>query len=45
VILQSMGLGYLFQKEEEITLKGRVRALLRNVVAERAGLRTVVAGK
>ncbi|MEX0682872.1 MAG: acyl-ACP desaturase [Dehalococcoidia bacterium] len=44
VILQSMGLSYLFQKEEQITLRGRVRALLRNAVAERAGVRSAVAG-
>ena len=43
VILQSMGLSYLFQKEEEATLKGRVRALLRNVVAERVGMSSLVA--
>lgn len=37
VVLQSMGLNYLFQKEETRTLRGRVRALLRDVVVERAG--------
>ncbi|HUF53208.1 MAG TPA: acyl-ACP desaturase [Dehalococcoidia bacterium] len=42
VVLQSMGLTYLFQKEEERTLKGRVRALLRNVVVERVGLKSAV---
>ncbi|MEO8457282.1 MAG: acyl-ACP desaturase [Chloroflexota bacterium] len=41
VVLQSQGLSYLFQKEEEQTLKGRVRALLRKVVAERVGLNSV----
>jgi len=45
VILQSMGLSYLFQKEEEGTLRGRVRALLRSAVAERAGLSSAFAGK
>jgi hypothetical protein len=40
-ILQSIGLSYLFQKEEEATLKGRVRALLRSVVAERVGISSV----
>lgn len=44
VVLQSMGLGYLFQKEEQRTLRGRVRAVLRNVVAERAGMKSAVAG-
>jgi Fatty acid desaturase len=43
VILQSMGLRYLFQKEEEATLRGRVRALLRSVIAERVGMRSVAA--
>jgi len=42
VVLQSMGLGYLFQKEEERSLRGRVRALLRNVVVQRAGMNSVV---
>ncbi len=41
VVLQSMGLTYLFQKEEERTLKGGIRALLRGVVAERVGLSSV----
>jgi hypothetical protein len=44
VVLQSMGLTYLFQKEEELTLRGRVRALLRNVVAERAGMKSALVG-
>lgn len=43
VVLQSMGLKYLFQKEEERTLRGRVRAMLRTVVAERVGLKSAVA--
>lgn len=43
VVLQSMGLRYLFQKEEQVTLKGRVRALLRDVVAERVGIKSVAA--
>jgi Fatty acid desaturase len=42
VALQSQGLSYLFQKEEQRTLRGRVRALLRGIVAERVGLNTVV---
>jgi hypothetical protein len=43
VILQSMGLSYLFQQAEEATLKGKIRALLRNVVAERVGMKSVAA--
>jgi len=41
VVLQSMGLSYLFQKEEQVSLKGRLRALLRNVVAERVGIASI----
>jgi hypothetical protein len=41
VVLQSMGLSYLFQEEEQVSLKGRLRALLRNVVAERVGIASI----
>lgn len=43
VVLQAAGLKYLFQKEEERTLKGRVRALLRDVVVDRVGVGNAVA--
>jgi hypothetical protein len=43
-VLQSMGLTYLFQKEEERTLRGRVRALLRNAVIDGLGMKRQLSG-